>query len=84
MAHYEYFPEELTTLQDEILKHPQLVLALGTLQNPDVGESLAMVAYYLGIPVDTTLTGTEVLAFADLLTRKLYEERTGLVITTLH
>lgn len=84
MADYVYFHQELLQLQEEVTKHPPLIIALGSLQNPDIGESLATVAHYLGIPVDETMSQSEVLAFADMLTRKLYEERTGLVITTLH
>ena len=84
MADYVYFHQELLQLQEEVAKHPELMLGLSTLHNPDIGESLATVTHYLGIPVDETMSQAEVLAFADMLTRKLYEERTGLVITTLH
>ena len=81
MADYVYFHEELLQLQEEAAKHPPLVIALGNLHNPDVGEALATVAHYLGIPIDQTFNHSELLAFADMLTRKLYEERTGLVLT---
>lgn len=84
MAHYEYFPPELLNLQDEVLKHPPLVMLFSNLDPQDIGEALAHVAHYLGIPVDATMSIRECLDFADLLTRKLYESRTGLVITTLH
>ena len=84
MADYVYFHQELLQLQEEVAKHPELMLGLSTLHNPDIGESLATVAHYLGIPVDETMNQAQLLAFADTLTRKLYEERTGLVITTLH
>lgn len=84
MADYVYFHQELLQLQEEISKHHELMLGLSTLHNPDIGESLATVAHYLGIPVDETMNQSQLLAFADMLTRKLYEERTGLVITTLH
>ena len=84
MADYVYFHQELLQLQEEVAKHPELMLGLSTLNNPDIGESLATVAHYLGIPVDETMNQAQLLAFADMLTRKLYEERTGLVITTLH
>lgn len=82
MADYVYFPEELINLQTEVIQHPALVVAFSFLNNPDIGESLATVAHYLGIPVDEVMDQRQVLAFADYLTRKLYEERTGIVITT--
>ncbi len=81
MADYVYFPEELITLQQEALQHPPLVLLFQSIGPCDLGESLAHIAHYLGIPVDDVMDEADVKRFADYLTRKLYEERTSIVLT---
>lgn len=85
MADYVYFEQALLDLQEEAFKHPPLILLFSNMPTPpDVGESLAHIAHYVGIPVDEVMDKKQIIEFADLLTRKLYEMRTGLLVTTLH
>lgn len=82
MAHYEYFSPALILLQDELCNHPpamSFIAANATGNTPE--EKLAALCTYCDILVDDTFNPKELDSLYDLVTRKLYEMRTGLIIT---
>ena len=84
MAYLDYFPQERIALQEE-LAHPahQELWPLVAKHPPQEFElRLAEIAAYLGIVLDGYYSQEELNKLCDILTRKLYEKRTQIVIPT--
>lgn len=82
MATLVYFSEERIALQNEILKHPELIELL---QKHPVGEfeiRLAEVASYCEVILDGNYTDTDIDRLCKILTWKLIEMRTNLVLVS--
>lgn len=84
MAYLEMFSPERLALQEE-LAHPahQELWPLIAKHPPQEFElRIAEISAYLEVALDGYYTQAELNKLCDILTRKLYERRTGLVITT--
>lgn len=77
-----YFEPELLALQEEIINpaHTPLQLLLNKQAGQDLYVILAEVATYCGIILDGMYTNADMLKLCDVLTRKLYEKRTSIVL----
>lgn len=80
MAYYEYYPKEFILLQDELFHHPELMTKLAEVPAEDLGERLATIATHCGMLVDGYLDERGLATFADILTRKLYEKRSLIIL----
>lgn len=80
--YYDMFPEELTTLMQEIAnpEHKPLHELLASIRTADVYEQLAHVAAYCSVILDGLYTPDDLLGLYKLLTKKLYEMRTHILI----
>lgn len=78
---HEYFPEELLLLQEEVAKHPSLLMLFQAQPDADLGERIAHVCHYVGWPIDSVLDEYAVRSLATQLTDKLFEMRTSIILT---
>lgn len=78
MAHIEMFPAQLRDLQLEIRQHPTLVHDLTQIN--DLGEWFARVATSANVLVDGMYAIKDLPGLCELLTRRLYESRTSLIV----
>jgi hypothetical protein len=81
MADYHYFPTEFLDMQQELGKHPDLMIELGKCASPYLEDRMAHLCTALGITVDDEFDCDELAELATLMTKKMYEKRTGLCIT---
>lgn len=81
MAYLQYFPKEFIALQDEALKHPDLCDWMQQLNSPYLEDRLAHMCTFLKMEIDGYFDADELAAIAEKITDKLYERRTGVVIT---
>jgi hypothetical protein len=81
MAYHQYFPVEFLQLQEELAKHPDAVAYMNTCESMYLEDRLAHLCTYLDIAVDDQFDIDELSELAGMITRKLYEKRTGLVVT---
>ena len=81
MAYHQYFPIEFIQLQEELSKHEDVMAALSVVEDKSVGGILAALCTIFGIVIDGTFNELELRGIADMLTRELYNKRTGIVIT---
>lgn len=79
MTYHQYFPPEILLLQEEITKHPDVQEALAKTESMYFEDRLAAICTHLGILVDGDFDVDEICALAEMITRKLYEKRTGIV-----
>ena len=75
----DYFPEERIALQQEVLKHPELVKLLEG--KSDFLEAFVEITAYCQIPLDGTFTQQEINAICDKCTRRLMFLRTGILVS---
>lgn len=76
MAYLYYFDERAIALQEECLKHPELMQVLSQFRNESSSEKLAAIAAYCGVIVDGAYTEEDCNKLAETLTTKLREKRT--------
>lgn len=81
MAHHQYFPVEFIHLQEEMLKHPDVVNYMGSVDSPYLEDRLAALCTFLDILVDDNFDVDELSDLAQMITNKLYERRTGICLT---
>lgn len=81
MADYHYFPQELLDLQEELGKHPDAVLHMDKCPSPYLEDRLAHLCTYLDILVDDEFDVDELCALAEMITKKLFARRTGIITT---
>lgn len=77
-----YFEPELLALQEEVANpaHTPLQLLLGKVAHQELYMVLAEVATYCGIILDGMYTNADIIKLCEVLTRKLYEKRTSLIL----
>lgn len=76
----ELFPQEILDLHTEVRKHPDLLQKLYDQDNKDVYIQLLEIATHLNIYVEGTFTRDDILALCKMLTAKLYERRSIIVM----
>lgn len=76
----ELFPQEILDLHTEVRKHPDLLQKLYDQDNKDVYIQLLEIATHLNIYVEGTFTREDILALCKMLTAKLYERRSIIVM----
>lgn len=76
----ELFPQEILDLHTEVRKHPELLQKLYDQDNKDVYIQLLEIATHLNIYVEGTFTRDDILALCKMLTAKLYERRSIIVM----
>ena len=81
MTYYEYFPQELIDLQQELAQHPDAVAHMLLCDSKYMEDRLAHLCTFLDILVDDEFDIDELCDLATMVTRALYKRRTGLVIT---
>lgn len=81
MADYQYFPQEFIDLSHELSQHPPVMKYMESCPSAYLEDRLAHLCTYLDIAVDDQFDIDELSMLADLITKKLYALRTGLVIT---
>lgn len=79
-----YFPTETIALQQEILKHPELVKKLESagVMEQDISSKLAMIATHCNVVVDGDYTVDDIIGLCGHLTEKLQQMRTITVLPT--
>jgi hypothetical protein len=77
---YEMFPPELVELNIEVSHHPDLGKILRAQTDRDVYILLAEVAAFCGIALEGDYSLDDILKLCTLLTKKLYERRTGITL----
>jgi hypothetical protein len=82
--HWSYLQFESVAVIEltlEIARHQPLVDKLSTAPEADFGSKLALIAMYLNMLVDNTFsTAEDVDAFCELLTQKLMQKRSIVVL----
>lgn len=78
MAYHHMNPPQMLDLQAEIRHHPDLVEDLKHID--DLGQWFARVATSAGVVVDGLYHIRDLPGLSEMLTRRLYESRTSLVI----
>lgn len=81
MAHLQFFPPEILTLQEEVYKHPPLVEILRNKDSKYFEDHLAEICTYCGIAIDSDLDIQAVCLLAEQLTKELYSKRTSIIIS---
>jgi hypothetical protein len=81
MADYHYFPTEFLDMQQELGKHPDLMQEMTKCDSVYLEDRMAHLCTALGIVVDDTFDCDELAELAELITKTMYEKRTGLCIT---
>lgn len=76
---FEFFDDRLIALNEEVAKHPDLGNILGNQPNRDIYILLAEISSFCGIVLDGDYTKQDILDLAEILTKKLYERRTGII-----
>jgi hypothetical protein len=78
---FNYFPQEMIDLQVELAKHPPAMEHMASCTSQYLEDRLAHLCTYCDIVVDDSFDIDELCELASLITKKLYEKRTGLCIT---
>ena len=73
-------PPQLAALRREIQYHPELVKKLGN-QMDDLPTTIGVIAGYLEIAMEGEYSFQDLMGACELITRKLYESRTSIVLT---
>lgn len=77
---YELFEPELQALNQEVSYHPDLMEILAGQAEKDVYVQLAEVASFCKVVLDGEYSKDDILKLCTLLTEKLYQRRTGIMI----
>lgn len=80
MAHLEYFSSEKLGLQEEVSKHPELMRLLANHPAAEFETKLAEIAAYCEVVLDGVYSPEAIDKLCDILTRKLYEKRTLIIL----
>ena len=75
------FPAEILALQQEVYQHPDLLEKLRNKQSKYVEDHIAEIALHLGIAVDADMDADAFYRFCTLLTDKLFEKRTLIILS---
>lgn len=78
---YELFEQELIDLNQEVAFHPDLQEILRQQTEKDFYVQLADIAALCGVILEGDYTKGDVLRLCTILTKKLYERRTGIMIS---
>ena len=80
MAYLEYFDPRLLALQQELLNHPELMERVARHPPRETEMRIAEIAAYCTILLDGYYIPEEINNLAALLTQKLYEKRTQIIL----
>jgi hypothetical protein len=80
MAYLEYFDVRKRDLAQELTHHPELCEILARVPASEFELRLGHVAAYCGVIVDEYYSEEEVCNLCEILTKKLYEKRTMIVL----
>lgn len=78
---YEMFDPEIIDLNQEVAFHPDLMELLGKQTNRDVYVLLLEVATFCGVVVEGDYPKEDILKLCKILTKKLFERRTGVILS---
>jgi len=76
----EMFPQEILDLHTEVRKHRDLMQKLHDQEDKDVYIQLLEIAAHLNILVEGTFTRDDILELCKLMTAKLYERRSIIIL----
>lgn len=77
---YELYEQELQDLNREVAYHPDLQEILRKQEEKDFYVQLADIALFCGVVLEGDYSKADVLKLCTVLTKKLYERRTGIMI----
>ena len=77
---YELYEQELQDLNQEVTFHPDLQEILRQQTEKDFYVQLADIALFCGVVLEGDYTKSDVLRLCTILTKKLYERRTGIML----
>jgi hypothetical protein len=77
---YELYEPELQALNAEVIHHPQLQDILSKQADKDFYIQLADISLYCGVVLDGDYTKDDILKLCTVLTKKLYEARTQIIL----
>ena len=77
---YEYFPEDLNALRQEIDNHPDLLVILSVQQDKDVYIQLAEIAAYCGIVLDGEYTRDALIKLCGIMVNQLQSRRIKIIL----
>lgn len=80
MAYLEYFDPRLLALQQELMNHPELMERVARHPPQETEMRIAEIAAYCNILLDGYYIPEEINNLAALLTQKLYEKRTQIIL----
>lgn len=80
MAHLVFFSPERIALQRELVQHPDLAKKLANCEHPDFETNLCEIASWFGIIVDGAYMPEELDKLAEILTKRLYERRSMIIL----
>lgn len=76
----QLYEQELQDLNAEVIHHPELQKILAAQADKDFYVQLADISLYCGVVLDGDYTKDDVLKLCTLLTKKLYERRTQIIL----
>lgn len=78
--YFDLVPQQLLDLNDEVQHHPDLQKLLVNHNPAELEIMIAEIAAFCGVVLDGYYTQEDIIRLAEILRKKLYERRTGLVI----
>lgn len=81
---HQYFPQEFLDLQQEIMHHPDLQEKLANHPSNELEIKLAEIASHCEILLDDTYDEEDLKRLAKILTKRLFEKRTMLILPPVH
>ncbi len=78
--YFDLTPQQLLDLNDEVQHHPDLQKLLVNHNSAELEIMIAEIAAFCGVVLDGYYTQEDIIRLAEILRKKLYERRTGLVI----
>lgn len=82
MAYLEYFDERRLQLQQELMHHPDMCALIANHPSNQFEVRLCEIAAAVGILVDGAYTEEEISNLCEILTKRLYARRSGIVTLT--
>jgi hypothetical protein len=80
----QMFPEHWIQLNREVRHHPDLGQILAVQEDRDPYVMLAEISAFIGVVLDDTYSKQDIKKLCELLTDKLRERRTGIIMPPLH
>lgn len=77
---FQYFPQQLQELNEEVGYHQRLMERLKEQENKDIYITINEIAAYCGIILDGMYDEQDILGLCSLCRSKLYHMRTSIVI----